>query len=211
MTTGSVLDMTPRRSLALTAALVSASVVLAACSSSADTGATNSAPAATTAASPAATGAPSAELTAWAGQVCDDTAGLRDSVTGIASAVVSGGTDIGATLQSQFTEIGGAASQLVTTVQAIPADGSSPQAQSVKESADASKAAIDALGASITELANAGGLGAVAALPGVGSAAKDASDALGATVSAIDAALKDGKSTLGQAFAANPSCTALNG
>lgn len=203
--------MTPRRSLALAAALSAATLALAACSSSTDTTTGSSAPAATTAASPAATGAPSAELTAWAGQVCDDTAGLRDSVTGIASAVTSGGTDIGASLQSQFTEIAGSASQLVTTVQAIPADGSSPQAQAVKESADASKVAIDALGTSITDLVNASGVGVVAALPAVGGAAKDAADALGATVSSIEAALTDGKSTLGQAFAANPSCTALQG
>lgn len=204
--------MTPRRSLALVAALATASLALAACSSSGDSAASSSAPAspaATAAASPASSGAPSAELTAWAGQVCDDTAGLRDSVTGIASAVTSGGTDIAASLQKQFGAIADSANQLVTTAQAVPADGSSPEAQAVKDSAAASKAAIDALGQSITDLANAGGVGALAALPGVASAAKGAADALGATASVVETSLKGGKSTLAQAFAANPSCTAL--
>ena len=204
--------MSPRRSLALVAALVTASVALAACSSSSDTSSSTSAPAsaaASAAASPAASGAPSPELTAWAGQVCDDTASLRDSVAGIASAVTSGGTDIGASLQSQFGTIADSANQLVTTAQAVPADGSSPEAQAVKDSATASKTAIDALGQSITDLANAGGVGAVAALPGVVSAAKGAVDALGQTASVVESSLKGGRSTLAQAFAANPSCAAL--
>ena len=145
----------------------------------------------------------------WAGAVCDDTATLRDAVGGIASAVVSGGTDIGASLQGQIGTIQQEAVTLVSTVQSIPADGSSPEATALKSSADAAQASVTALNEAITELASADGLGAVTALPGVVSAANDSVSALGDTVSAIQTALASGSSTLGQAFAAAPSCAAL--
>jgi hypothetical protein len=49
----------------------------------------------------------------------------------------------------------------------------------------------------------------VTALASVGSAATSSLSALGATTQAVATAAKDGKSTLGQAFAAAPSCGSL--
>ena len=204
--------MAPSRALTLTAGLAGAVLVLSACGGSSpdvESSAAAPSPAPSTASSPAATGAPSAELVTWAGAVCDDTATLRDAVGGIATAVVSGGTDIGASLQGQMGTIQQEAVALVSTVQSIPADGSSPEATALKSSADAAQASVTALGDALTELASADGLGAVTALPGVVSAANDAVGALGDTVSAIQTALAGGTSTLGQAFAASPSCAAL--
>ena len=70
---------------------------------------------------------------------------LRDSLDArvrgqLVAALKSGGTDIAGSLSGQAAVITTAASTLVTTVQAIPADGSSPEAMAVKESADASRA-----------------------------------------------------------------------
>jgi hypothetical protein len=100
---------------------------------------------------------------------------------------------------------------LGTTITSVPADaGDSPEATALKESAAQSKAAIDALGQSVTDLTSASGVGAVTALASVASAAKDAATAIGASSDAIGAALQDKQGTLGQAFAANPSCAALS-
>ncbi len=203
--------MKPSRALAMAVPVAAALVLLVGCGSSGSAGESSqasSAPTADAATAPAATGAPSAELTAWAGQVCDATAALRDSVTGIASAVTSGG-DVAANVSNQFATIQASATSLVETVGAIPADGSSPQAQAISESAAASKAAIDALGTSVTDLTNASGIGSVTAIAAVGSAANDALSAIGDTGTAISDAVQDGSGTLGQAFAANPSCATL--
>jgi len=201
-----------RTRLAVSAGTVASVLLLAACSSGSSTApssaAASSAPAASASAAPAS-GAPSPELTAWAGQVCDDTAALKESVNGIASAVAAGGTDIAASLSGQAATITTAATTLVTTVQAVPADGSSPEATAVKDSAAQTSAAVDALGQSITELTSASGIGAVAALAGVASAANDAVGAVGSTVETIRAAIGSGGGTLGEAFAANPQCAAL--
>jgi hypothetical protein len=201
--------MTPTRPLAIALPLAATVFLLAACGSSGSASESSAAPtAAVSTATAVATGAPSAELTAWAGQVCDATTALKDSVTGIASAVTSGG-DVAANVSSQFGTIQTSASALVETVGAIPADGSGPQAQAISASAAASKSAIDALGTSVTDLTNASGLGSVTAIAAVGSAAKDALTAIGDTGSAISDAVQDGTGTLGQAFAASPSCAAL--
>lgn len=203
--------MKPSRALTITLPVAAALTLLVGCGSSGSVGEPSQAGSASTAAvatTPAATGAPSAELTAWAGQVCDATTTLKDSVTGITSAVTSGG-DVAANVSSQFTAIQASASALVETVSTIPADGSSPQAQAISESATASKAAIDALGTSVTDLTNASGIGSVTAIAAVGSAANDALSAIGDTGNAISGAVQDGSGTLGQAFAANPSCAAL--
>lgn len=201
-----------RTRLAATVGALASVLLLAACSSGSSTApssaAAPSAPAASATAAPAS-GAPSPELTAWAGQVCDETAALRESVDGVAAAVASGGTDIAASLSGQAATIATAAATLVTTVQAIPADGSSPEATAVKDSAAQTSAAVDALGQSITDLTNASGIGAIAALAGVASAATDAVSAVGSTVETISAAIGSGGGTLGEAFAANPQCAAL--
>ena len=206
-------DMRATRALTVVVPFATAAILLSACSSGSTAAESSapaaSAPAASAAASPAASGAPSAELTAWAGQVCDATAALKDSVSGIATAITSGGSDVAASVSSQFSVITTSATTLVDTVTAIPADGSSPEADAVKASADASKAAVDKLGTSITDLTNASGIGAVTAVAGVASAAKDALSALGATSDTISTAMQSGKGTIAQAFAANPSCVAL--
>jgi hypothetical protein len=210
--------MTPTRisSMALVS-VVAISALLTGCSSSSgsaeSTSAAASAPAASTpasAAAPAASGAPSAELTSWAGQVCTQMGELKTSVTDIGGAVATGGSDVGASLTAQFDVIKASAATLVATVQAVPADaGSGPDAQALKESAAKTQSSIDALGASVSDVQSASGVGKVTALAGVGSAAKDAGDAISATVETVGTALQDGKGTLGQAFAANPSCAAL--
>ena len=79
----------------------------------------------------------------------------------------------------------------------------------MKESAAATQASVDALGTSINELTSASGIGAVAALAGVASAATDAVSAVGTTVDTISTAIASGGGTLGEAFAANPQCAAL--
>jgi hypothetical protein len=124
--------------------------------------------------------------------------------------VASGGKDIGASAAKQFETIRASADSLGTTLTSVPAEaGDGADVAALQDSAMKSKAAIDALGQSVADLTSASGVGAVAALAGVGAAAKDAATALGASSDAIGTALKDGKGALGQAFAANPSCRAL--
>jgi hypothetical protein len=209
--------MTPSRTIALAAAALVVTGLLGACGSGTSTPEASSAalPPLSTAPAPGSAAAsggssPSPELIAWAGDVCTATAALKTSVTGMGSAVATGGKDIGAGMSKQFETIKASADSLGTTLTAVPAEaGDGADVAALKDSAVKSKAAIDALGLSVTNLTSASGVGAVAALAGVGAAAKDAATALGASSDAIGIALKDGKGALGRAFAANPSCTAL--
>ena len=135
---------------------------------------------------------------------------LKASVTGLGAAVAGGGSDIGASVSKQFDVIKGSTSSLVTTVEAVPTDGSSaPELVALKDSAAKTQASIDALGQSVSSLQGASGVGLVAALAGVAGAAKDAGTAVGATVGTISDGLKGGTGVLQQAFAASPTCAAL--
>ena len=195
---------------ALSALALAAIGLLAACSSGSETATTPLASATAAGSAAASVGVgqpPSAELVTWAGTVCTATKDLEASVAGIGSAIATGGTDVGASLTKQFDVIKASATTLSTTAQAIPADAANgPEAVKVKDSAATSQAAIDALGQSITDLTNSSGVGAVTALAGVGSAAKDAATAIGDTAGVISTAIGDGSGTLGQAFKANPTC-----
>lgn len=201
-----------RPPVALSALALGAVVLLAACGSGSSDAASTTPLASATAAGSAAASVgvgqpPSAELVTWAGQVCTATKDLEASVAGIGTAITAGGTDVGASLTKQFDVIKTSAASLSTTAQAIPADAANgPEALAVKDSAASAQTAIDALGQSISDLTNSSGIGAVTALAGVGSAAKDAATALGDTATVISTAIGDGSGTLGQAFKANPTC-----
>lgn len=199
-----------KTTVAMSVIALGAAALLAACGSSSEAETTPLASATAAGSAVASVGVgqpPSEELVAWAGTVCTATKDLEASVAGIGTAITTGGTDVGASLSKQFETIKASASTLSTTAQAIPADAANgPEAVAVKESAATSQAAIDALGQSITDLTTSSGVGAVTALAGVGSAAKDAATALGDTAGVIGTAIGDGTGTLGQAFKANPAC-----
>ena len=153
-----------------------AGLLLAACSSTSSTSdeATSAAAAPASSAAPSASGTSGTDLVTWAGEVCDATAALQESVTGIASAAASGGTDVGASVSAQFAVVGESAATLASTAAAIPADGTSPEAVAVRDSAQATQQSISALGDAVNELTQASGLGALPAIARVGAAATEA-------------------------------------
>ena len=175
--------------------------LLAACSSNS----TDSTPSAST-----SSGEASTALVAWAGQVCTDTSTLKASITDIGTAVTSGGTDLVNSLGQQFVVIQQSAQALLTTVRDVPAsDSSSPDAVAIKESSDHVDSSVAALGASVDELKDTSGLDFAKALLGVGSAATDAGQAIIDNVEAINTAVKNRSTAIGQAFQASPSCQEL--
>jgi hypothetical protein len=102
------------------------------------------------------------------------------------------------------------ATALTTAVTAIPAGSESdPEAAAVKASADQFKESITTLESSVTALEGKSGIPKVTALASIGSAASGSLSKLGSTAQAIKTAATDGKSTLGQALAAAPSCSSL--
>ncbi|MDO9484732.1 MAG: hypothetical protein Q7K25_01515 [Actinomycetota bacterium] len=180
--------------------VIAAAGLLAACSSS-TTDSTPSPEASSTSAS--------AELAAWAGQVCTDTANLRTSITDIGAAVTAGGADLQTLVGQQFVLIQEAASTLVSTVGAIPSDSTGPDATAIQETSADLNTEVQALGTSIGALQDASGVGIGMALLSVGTAIGNASQAAVASVQAIDSAINNRAAAIGQAFQANPSCADL--
>jgi hypothetical protein len=147
--------------------------------------------------------APTSEQTAWAGGVCTATATLKKDVQGRASAVTSGGSDVSAAMSGQMATLKTSATALGTAITAVPAGSESdPEATALKASADQFKASISALESSVAALEGKTGTAKAAALATVGSSASDSLSKLSDTTLAIKNAAQDGKSTLGQAFAA---------
>jgi len=158
--------------------------------------------------SPAATG--SGELSAWAGQVCQDTAALRTSITDIAGAVTSGGADLQTRLAQQFVHIQESAQALLATVAAVPAEaGDSPDALAIKQSSTELNSSVAELGSSVAALQDASGIGLASALIGVGSAAGAAGQAAVDAVADINTAVRNRGAAIGAAFADSPACADL--
>ena len=191
--------------------LIAAAALLSGCSGSTSTTAnTSSAPPNSATSAPTSGMAPTAAQTAWAGQVCTATTTLQMNVGGLTSAVTAGGSNASAALSAQMATIQTSANALITTVTAVPAGSESdPEAAAVKVSADQFKVSVTALEASVTAFEGQTGLSKVTALASVGSAAGDSLSKLKATTVAIKNAATDGKSALGGAFAAAPSCSSL--
>jgi hypothetical protein len=192
--------------------LIAAAALLAGCSGSTSTKATPSSTTHSKSGPSAATAgrAPTAEQSAWAGQVCTATTTLKKNVEGLASAVTSGGSNVSAALGAQMATVKASATALTTTITAVPAGSESdPEVAAVKASGEQFKASITALESSVAALGGKSGMSKVSALASVGGAATSSLSVLGATTQAVATAAKDGKSTLGKALAAAPSCSSL--
>jgi len=192
--------------------LIAAVALLTGCSGSTATTTATPSPARTPPVSSASTtgAAPTAEQTAWAAQVCTATATVKKDAQGLASVATSGGDDA-AKLKAQMAAIKDSANTLSTTITAVPVGSDSdPELAAVKASADQFTASVADLEASVAALEGKSGAAKVTGLATVASAASSSSSKLGATGQAIKAAAKDGKSSLGQAFAAAPSCNSLS-
>jgi len=152
---------------------------------------------------------PTAEQTAWAAQVCTATTTVKRDAQGLAS-VARSGSDAAAKLTAQMAVIKASANTLATTITAVPVGSDSdPELAAVKASADQLTESVAALEAGVMALEGKSGSSMVTGLGTVASAASTALSKLGATGLAIKAAAKDGRSALGQAFAAAPSCSSL--
>jgi hypothetical protein len=153
---------------------------------------------------------PTAEQTAWAAQVCTATTTVKKDAQGLASVARSGG-DVAAKLAAQMAVVKASANMLAATITAVPVGSDSdPEHAAVKASADEFKASVTALESSVTALEGKSGSSIRTGLATVAGAASTSLSKLGATGQAIKAAAKDGKSSLGQAFAAAPSCNSLS-
>jgi hypothetical protein len=147
---------------------------------------------------------------AWAGQVCTATATVKKDAETVASAAMSGGAD-SASLTSQMAVIKASVNTLATTIKSVPAGSESdPGLAAVKASSEQFTASVDSVESSVTALEGKSGEAKVKGLASVATAAGTAASKLGAMGQAIGTAAKDGKSVLGQAFAAAPSCVSLN-
>jgi hypothetical protein len=190
--------------------LISAAAVallLAGCGGPQSGTATTSAPAS----APTSGKAPTAAQTTWAGNVCTTTTTLKKDVEGLATAATSGGSDISAALTSQLTTVKTSATALSTAVAAVPAGSENePEVAAVKATGEAFTASITDLETKVAALEGTSGLSRASAVAGIGSAAGESLSKLGTTTREIKTAAQDGKSTLGLAFAAAPSCSALN-
>jgi len=153
---------------------------------------------------------PTAEQTAWAAQVCTATTTVKKDAQGLASVATSGGDDAGR-LRAGIVAIKASANTLATTITAVPVGSDSdPELAAVKASADQFTASVTALGASVRALEGRSGSSMVTGLAAVASAASNALSKLGAIGQAIKAAATDGKTSLGQAFGAAPSCSSMS-
>lgn len=186
------------------ATVIACGALLAACSSS---------PSTETTAAPAAspTSSLSASQTAWVADVCSGVADLQTSITDLSTAATAGG-DVKDSLTQQMSVIADAAQSLVTTVTTLPTgDATNPDAVAVQQAADAFKAEVPVLQSSVSDVADAGSVVAsLKALPAVVTAASDALTTLGTTTKAVQTAAKNTRTSLGQAFAADPTCAALS-
>ena len=191
--------------------LIAVVALLTGCSGSTTATTTPSTSPSPTVSSASTTGSsPTAEQTAWAGQVCTAAATVKKDAQGLASAATSGG-DVEAKLRSQMAVITASANTLATTVTAVPLGSESdPGLAGVKAAADQFKASVTAAEESVTALEGKTGLAKAQGLATVASAASTALSKLGATTQAIKSAAQNGKSALEQAFAAAPSCASLN-
>lgn len=153
---------------------------------------------------------PTIEQTTWAGQVCTAAGALKTSIEGLATAATAGGGDVKTKLATQFATIKTSATTLTQTIATVPKGSENdPDLQAVRTSSDQLKSSIDSLEQGVYSLQSASGIGIATALAGVVAGASTALTSLQSTAQAIKTAAKDGKGTLGQAFAANDSCTSL--
>ena len=189
--------------------LIATAALLTGCAGSTSTTAKTSSESSAPSASTTGT-APTAEQITWAGGVCTATTTLNKNVEGLASAVTSGDGNVGAGLSAQMATVKASATALTKTLTAVPAgSGSDAEAAEVKVSADQFKTSITALGSRVSALEGKSGPSKVTALASVGAAATDSLSKLSATGLAIKNAAQDSRSTLGQAFAAAPSCSSV--
>ncbi|MCY7288824.1 MAG: hypothetical protein LH624_11400 [Cryobacterium sp.] len=168
-------------------------------------------PSTTATSSDAPTGRPpTAEQTAWAGDVCSATATLNKDVQGLVSTAAAGGDDVSARLSTQTEAIKQSTSLLSETIRAVPrGNEDDPEVAAVRQSADDLSSSNSDLEASVAAVEGATGTARAAALGSVASDAGASLAALAATVMAIGAAAANGTSTIGQAFDAAPECTSL--
>ena len=210
----------------LLAALVAA-MVLAACSgSSSDSDAspstststspststsTSTSSSASVTASVAASGdAPTAEQVTWAGQVCSAASRLRTSIREVATAATQGDGDAQARLSQEVAAARTSATTLADTVAAVPSsDRDDPDLVAVRTSSEQLRASVDGLQTAVNDLQGTSGADRVRALAAVRDAADASLRALGDTTRGIGTAAQNITGTLGQAFAANSSCTSL--
>lgn len=190
--------------------LLAAAALLTGCTGSAPTPSPTPPAAAPTTQPPTTGTPPTAEQTAWAGEVCTSTTTLKSDVQGLVTAVTAGGDNVQAALKSQLTTIKESAATLTTTLGNVP-EGSEddPERAAVTSAADTFNGSITALESSVAAVEGTSGAELVTALKGVATAASESLVALGSTAQAISTAAADGASTIGQAFDAAPECEAL--
>lgn len=187
--------------------LLGAALALSGCADSASPGPS---PTASASASTSTGAAPTAEQTAWAGDVCTSTSTLKSDLQGLVTAATSGGNDVSGALSAQMTVVTQSAAALATTLKDVPAGSEDdPSLAAVRQSADDLDTSIGALESSVAAVDGATGTALVVAIAAVATAAGDSLAALAATVEAIAAAAGDARSSIGQAFDAAPECNAL--
>ena len=190
--------------------MVAIAVLLTACSGTSSTTTSSSTATSGTSSAQGSGAPPTVEQTQWAGEVFTAAGGLETSIEGLASAATAGGGDVKSALATQFATIKTSAEKLATTISTVPKGSEDdPDLAAVKTSADQLKSSIGSLEQGVNGLQSASGIGAATALASVVARAGTALTSLKSTSQAIKTAAKDGKGTLGQAFAANDSCTSL--
>lgn len=186
-----------------------AAMLLAACSGSSNGIDGSPSPSPTTSA-PASGDAPTAEQVAWAGRVCAETSRLRTSIQGLAAAVTTGDGDAQTRASQEVAAITTSVTSLVETVAAAPSSGEDdPDLVAVQTSSEQLRATVDRLATAANDLPGTSGADRARALAAVGDAANASLTALGSTTKAIGTAANDGRGRIGQAFAANSSCSSL--
>ena len=101
--------------------------------------------------------------------MCGAVTGLETSITGLASAATAGGSDVGAALQAQVSNIESSASTLASTVASVPAGSEDdPEIAAVQSAAEALGTSVTSLEATVTDVQNAASAGdTITALAGV--------------------------------------------
>lgn len=188
--------------------LLAAALALGGCAESAPPA--SSSPTASASASASNAGAaPTAEQTAWAGDVCTSTSALKSDLQGLVTASASGGDGAAAALKAQMTAIKESAAALTTTLKNVPAvNKNDPELAAVRKSAADFDTSIAALESSVAAFDGTTGTGRIAAIAAVASAAGNSVASLAAMVDAIATSAADTGSTIGQAFNAAPECAA---
>ncbi len=195
--------------------LVAAATLLAACSGASDSTSPSpsisSSPLTSASTSLAGSGTPPTdEQVAWAGRVCTDAGQLKTSIQGLAAAATTGGGDVQTRLSAQIETIKTSATTLTDTVAAVPSGGlDDPDLMAVQTSSEQLRSSIDTLETAVNDVQGTSGAARARALADVVAAVNAPLTALGATTDAIGTAAKNGTGAIGQAFAANSSCSAL--